>query len=110
MTYVLLPGYAPFDRDLERALGEAEKAARQALLLDDSTDAHSALADVLRDRSSGWSRKPKTACCRTQPGEANAHSHYDGDALMGRLDPGLSNARRASSSNHSRGFQLYLAV
>ena len=84
---------------MKESLDEAEKAARKALALDGSNaTAHSALADVLRDRfqlleSEAESRR----AVELSPGEAETHSHYAALLLtVGRLEASVAQTRRAS--------------
>jgi len=84
--------------DATQALQNAENAARKALVLDDSVaTAHSALADVLRDRyrwveAEGEYRK----ALELSPGESETHNQYSVLLLsVGHTDSALEHARRA---------------
>jgi len=88
-------GLAP----MKESLDEAEKAARTALALDDSNaTAHSALADVLRDRFQFLeSEAENRRAVELNPGEAETHSHYAAMLLtVGQLDASVVQTRRAS--------------
>jgi TolB-like protein/Tfp pilus assembly protein PilF len=83
---------------MKQSLEGAESAARKALTIDDSVAAaHSALADVLRDRydwlqSEGEYRR----ALELSPGEAETHNQYAQMLLkVGRLDAALEHANRA---------------
>src|SRR5262249_37031184 len=82
-------------RDAEES---AEASARKALALDDSlAAAHSALADVLRDRLD-WvnSEREYQSALDLSPGEAETHNQY-AQMLMrvGRMDSALEHGNRA---------------
>ncbi|HEY5991345.1 MAG TPA: hypothetical protein VIU10_02095 [Candidatus Udaeobacter sp.] len=88
--YLLLP--------MKQSLEGAESAARKSLTIDDSLGAaHSALADVLRDRyvwlqSEGEYRR----ALELSPGEAETHNQYAQMLLkVGHLDAALEHANRA---------------
>ena len=76
-------------------LKQAEEAARKALALDDSIPvAHSALADVLRDRYE-WieAEKEYERALKLSPGEAETHNQYAQMLLkLGHLDRALTHA------------------
>jgi TolB-like protein/Tfp pilus assembly protein PilF len=83
---------------MKQSLEGAESAARNALTIDDSLGAaHSALADVLRDRydwlqSEGEYRR----ALELSPGEAETHNQYAQMLLkVGHLDAALEHAKRA---------------
>jgi adenylate cyclase len=83
---------------MKESLQGAESAARKALMIDDSLGAaHSALADVLRDRydwlqSEGEYRR----ALELSPGEAETHNQYAQMLLkVGHLDAALEHANRA---------------
>jgi adenylate cyclase len=84
---------------MKESLDEAEKAARKALALDGSNaTAHSALADVLRDRFQlVESEAENKRAVELSPGEAETHSHYAALLLtVGHLDASVAQTRRAS--------------
>jgi TolB-like protein/Tfp pilus assembly protein PilF len=83
---------------MKQSLEGAESAARKSLTIDDSLGAaHSALADVLRDRydwlqSEGEYRR----ALELRPGEAETHNQYAQILLkVGHLDAALEHANRA---------------
>lgn len=76
----------------------AEEAARKALALDDSIAiAHSALADVLRDRRDWLAAEAEyKRALQLSPGEAEAHNQYAQMLLkVGRIESALQHALRA---------------
>ena len=84
---------------MKESLDEAEKAARKALALDDSiATAHSALADVARDRFEFLvSENENRRAVELSPGDADTNAHYAAMLLMvGHLDAALAHAKRAS--------------
>jgi tetratricopeptide (TPR) repeat protein len=85
-------------KDIPDPLKAAEEAARKALALDDSIAmAHSALADVLRDRRDWLAAESEYArALKLSPGEAETHNQY-AQMLMkvGRIDSALEHALRA---------------
>ena len=85
-------------KDIPEPLKAAEEAARKAFALDDSIAmAHSALADVLRDRRDWLAAEREYArALKLSPGEAETHNQY-AQMLMkvGRIDPALEHALRA---------------
>jgi adenylate cyclase len=84
--------------DAKRSLEEAETAAREALTLDDALGAaHSALADVLRDRHDFLGAEAEyRRALELNPGEAETHNQY---AQMlqkiGHTGPALEHINRA---------------
>jgi len=95
-AHALSTYYLPIDAT--QSLQNAENAARKALALDDSVaTAHSALADVLRDRhrwveAEGEYRK----ALKLSPGESETHNQYSVLLLsVGHTDSALEHARRA---------------
>jgi TolB-like protein len=84
--------------DIPDPLKAAEEAARKAIALDDSIAvAHSALADVLRDRHDWVAAEREYArALQLNPGEAETHNQYAQMLLpLGRLDSALQHALRA---------------
>jgi TolB-like protein/Tfp pilus assembly protein PilF len=84
--------------DIADPLKSAEEAARKALALDDSIAmAHSALADVLRDRRDWLAAESEYArALKLSPGEAETHNQYAQMLLkVGRIDGALEHALRA---------------
>jgi TolB-like protein len=84
--------------DIADPLKAAEEAARKALALDDSNAlAHSALADVLRDRRDWLAAEREYArALKLSPGEAETHNQYAQMLLkVGRIDGALQHALRA---------------
>ena len=85
--------------DIGDPLKDAEDAARKALALDDSIAvAHSALADVLRDRHD-WlaAEREYERALKLSPGEAESHNQYAQMLLkLGRIEGALQHALRAS--------------
>jgi Tfp pilus assembly protein PilF len=84
--------------DIPDPLKAAEEAARKALALDDSNAlAHSALADVLRDRRDWLAAETEYArALKLSPGEAETHNQYAQMLLkVGRIDTALPHALRA---------------
>jgi TolB-like protein len=83
---------------MKEALDSAEDAARKALAIDDSlAAAHSALADVLRDRYD-WSAAEAEyrRALELSPGETETHNQYAQMLLrVGHLDAALEHANRA---------------
>jgi TolB-like protein len=83
---------------LPESLKGAEEAARKALAIDDTlAAAHSALADVLRDRFE-WSAAETEyqRALKLSPGEAETHNQYAQMLLrVGHLDAALEHALRA---------------
>src|SRR3954451_9491267 len=81
--------------DVSEPLKDAEEAARKALALDDSIPvAHSALADVLRDRHDwlGAEREYQQAL-KLSPSEAETHNQYAQMLLkLGHLDRAMAHA------------------
>jgi TolB-like protein/Tfp pilus assembly protein PilF len=85
-------------KDIADPLKAAEEAARKALALDDSIAiAHSALADVLRDRRDWLAAESEyTRALKLSPGEAETHNQYAQMLLkVGRIDSALEHALRA---------------
>ena len=85
-------------KDIPDPLKAAEEAARKALALDDSIAmAHSALADVLRDRRDWLAAESEyTRALKLSPGEAETHNQYAQMLLkVGRIDGALEHALRA---------------
>jgi TolB-like protein/Tfp pilus assembly protein PilF len=85
-------------KDIPDPLKAAEEAARRALALDDSNAlAHSALADVLRDRRDWLAAESEYArALKLSPGEAETHNQYAQMFLkVGRIDGALQHALRA---------------
>jgi TolB-like protein/Tfp pilus assembly protein PilF len=84
---------------VKQSLEGAESAARKALTVDDSLGvAHSALADVLRDRYD-WlqSEGEYQRALELSPSEAETHNQYAQMLLkVGHLDAALEHADRAS--------------
>jgi TolB-like protein len=84
--------------DIADPLKAAEEAARKSLALDDSIAmAHSALADVLRDRRDWLAAESEyTRALKLSPGEAETHNQYAQMLLkVGRIDGALEHALRA---------------
>jgi TolB-like protein len=84
--------------DIADPLKAAEEAARKALALDDSIAmAHSALADVLRDRRDWLAAEREYArALKLSPGEAETHNQYAQMLLkVGRIDAALEHGLRA---------------
>jgi tetratricopeptide (TPR) repeat protein len=83
---------------VNQSLAAAEGAARKALAIDDSIGlAHSALADVLRDRRE-WlaSEREFRRALELSPSEAETHNQYAQMMLkVGHLDRALEHAKRA---------------
>jgi TolB-like protein/Tfp pilus assembly protein PilF len=83
---------------IDFALRGAEEAARKALAIDDSIGlAHSALADVLRDRRD-WiaSEREFRRALELSPSEGETHNQYAQMLLkVGHLDEALEHAKRA---------------
>ena len=82
----------------EESLDEAERAARKALAIDDSlAAAHSALADVLRDRFDWLAAEAEyRRALDLNPGEAESHNQYAQMLLkVGHLDAAMEHANRA---------------
>jgi len=91
---------APYYRLAARkeSLEGAEKAARKALAIDDSlAAAHSALADVLRDRFDWLAAEAEyRRALDLNPGEAETHNQYAQMLLkVGHLDAAMEHANRA---------------
>ena len=85
-------------KDLADPLKAAEEAARKALALDDSIAmAHSALADVLRDRRDWLAAEGEyVRALKLSPGEAETHNQYAQMLLkVGRIDGALKHGLRA---------------
>jgi tetratricopeptide (TPR) repeat protein len=95
-AYALASDYLPIDTT--ESLHNAEDAARKALALDASlAAAHSALADVLRDRYH-WSEAEAEyrRALELSPGEAETHLQYAEMLLsVGHTDSALEHAERA---------------
>jgi TolB-like protein len=84
--------------DIPDPLKAAEEAARKALALDDSNAlAHSALADVLRDRRDWLPAESEYArALKLSSGEAETHKQYAQMLLkVGRIEAALPHALRA---------------
>ncbi|MEN3370521.1 MAG: hypothetical protein V7609_2664 [Verrucomicrobiota bacterium] len=84
--------------DIADPLKAAEEAARKALALDDSIAmAHSALADVSRDRRDWLAAESEYArALKLSPGEAETHNQYAQMLLkVGRIDSALEHGLRA---------------
>jgi len=80
------------------SLEDAEKAARKALAIDDSlAAAHSALADVLRDRFEWLAAEAEyRRALDLDPGEAESQNQYAQMLLrVGHLDAAMEHANRA---------------
>jgi TolB-like protein/Tfp pilus assembly protein PilF len=85
-------------KDTPDPLKAAEEAARKALALDDSIAmAHSALADVLRDRRDWLAAESEYArALKLSPGEAETHNQYAQMLLkVGRIEGALQHGLRA---------------
>ena len=83
---------------MQQSLEGAESAARKALTIDDSLgDAHSALADVLRDRYDWLGAEAEyRRALELSPGEAETHNQYAQMLLqVGHLDAAFGHAYRA---------------
>ena len=83
---------------MKQSLEGGERAARQALAIDDSLGAaHSALADVLRDRHDWLPAEAEyRRALELSPGEAETHNQYAQMLLkVGHLDAALEHANRA---------------
>jgi TolB-like protein/Tfp pilus assembly protein PilF len=83
---------------MQQSLEGAESAARKALTIDDSLGvAHSALADVLRDRYDWLGAEAEyRRALELSPGEAETHNQYSQMLLkVGHLDAALEHAKRA---------------
>ena len=83
---------------MQQSLEGAENAARKALTIDDSLGtAHSALADVLRDRYDWLGAEAEyRRALELSPGEAETHNQYSQMLLkVGHLDAALEHANRA---------------
>jgi adenylate cyclase len=83
---------------MKQSLEGAESAARKALTIDDTLGvAHSALADVLRDRYDWLPAEVEyQRALELSPGEAETHNQYAQMLLMvGHLDAALEHANRA---------------
>jgi TolB-like protein/Tfp pilus assembly protein PilF len=83
---------------MQQSLEGAESAARKALTIDDSLGtAHSALADVLRDRYDWLGAEAEyRRALELSPGEAETHNQYSQMLLkVGHLDAALEHANRA---------------
>jgi TolB-like protein/Tfp pilus assembly protein PilF len=83
---------------MKQSLEGAESAARKALIIDDSLGvAHSALADVLRDRYDWLGAEAEyRRALELSPGEAETHNQYSQMLLrVGHLDAALEHANRA---------------
>lgn len=83
---------------MKQSLEGAESAARKALTIDDSLGAaHSALADVLRDRYDWLGAEAEyRQALELSPGEAETHNQYSQMLLkVGHLDAALEHANRA---------------
>jgi TolB-like protein len=95
-AHALAVDYLPID--ITESLQRAENAARKALALDASlAAAHSALADVLRDRYH-WSEAEAEyrRALELSPGEAETHNQYAQMLLsVGHTDSALDQAKRA---------------
>jgi serine/threonine-protein kinase len=84
--------------DIPDPLKAAEEAARKALAIDDSSAmAHSALADVLRDRRDWLGAESEyRRALQLSAGEAETHNQYAQMLLkLGRIDGALQHALRA---------------
>jgi TolB-like protein/Tfp pilus assembly protein PilF len=84
--------------DIPDPLRAAEEAARKALALDDTIAmAHSALADVLRDRRDWLAAEGEYArALKLSPAEAETHNQYAQMLLkLGRIDGALQHGLRA---------------
>ncbi|HEY2123983.1 MAG TPA: hypothetical protein VGG94_00860 [Chthoniobacterales bacterium] len=84
--------------DIPDPLKAAEEAARKALALDDSiATAHSALADVLRDRHDWLAAESEyKRALQLSPGEAETHNQYAQMLLkLGRISDALRHGLRA---------------
>src|SRR5215470_1971719 len=91
---------APYYRlaAMEESLEDAEKAARKALAIDGSlAAAHSALADVLRDRFDWLAAETEyRRALDLNPGEAESQNQYAQMLLkVGHLDAAMEHANRA---------------
>jgi adenylate cyclase len=91
---------APYYRlaAMKDSLEDAETAARKALAIDDSlAAAHSALADVLRDRFDWLAAEAEyRRALDLNPGEAETHNQYAQMLLkVGHLDAAMEHANRA---------------
>src|SRR6266496_1848469 len=95
-AHAFAPNYLPIDTT--ESLQNAENAARKALALDASlAAAHSALADVLRDRYH-WSEAEAEyrRALELSPGDAETHLQYAQMLLnVGHTDSALEHAKRA---------------
>src|SRR4029453_12794759 len=83
---------------MKQSLEGAESAARKALTIDDTLGvAHSALADVLRDRYDWLPAEVEyQRALELSPGEAETHNQYAQMLLkVGHLDAALEHANRA---------------
>jgi TolB-like protein/Tfp pilus assembly protein PilF len=83
---------------MKQSLEGAESAARKALIIDDSLGvAHSALADVLRDRYDWLGAEAEyRRALELSPGEAETHNQYSQMLLrVAHLDAALEHANRA---------------
>src|SRR4029434_3026330 len=83
---------------MKQSLEGAESAARKALTIDDSVAAaHSALADVLRDRYDWLPAEAEyRRALELNPGEAETHNQYAQMLLkVGHLEAALEHANRA---------------
>jgi TolB-like protein/class 3 adenylate cyclase/Tfp pilus assembly protein PilF len=83
---------------MQQSLEGAESAARKALTIDDSLGvAHSALADVLRDRYDWLGAEAEyRRALELSPGEAETHNQYAQMLLkVGHLDAAFGHANRA---------------
>ena len=84
--------------DIPDPLKAAEEAARKALAFDDSiATAHSALADVLRDRHDWLAAESEyKRALKLSPGEAETHNQYGQMLLkLGRINDALQHGLRA---------------
>ena len=84
--------------DIPDPLKAAEEAARKALAFDDSiATAHSALADVLRDRHEWLAAESEyQRALELSPGEAETHNQYAQMLLkLGRINDALQHGLRA---------------
>ena len=84
--------------DIPDPLKAAEEAARKALAFDDSiATAHSALADVLRDRHDWLAAESEyQRALKLSPGEAETHNQYGQMLLkLGRINDALQHGLRA---------------
>src|SRR3989440_452381 len=84
--------------DIPDPLKAAEEAARKALAFDDSiATAHSALADVLRDRHDWLAAESEyKRALKLSPGEAETHNQYGQMLLkLGRINDALHHGLRA---------------